>query len=123
MNIRNLDENDLCVLQDIHDDSFPFPELNNPLYFIQKVVEENGIVKAAGIVRLTSEGMVIIDKTLTRIKRAEMVRSLILACMVEAKSRGMDECHLFVREPNMKQFLYHLGFFDSKGGDVLVTHL
>jgi len=101
---------------------FPFPDLSNPLYISRKTIIENNQIVGAGLVRLTGEGILILDPSQPKTVRARAAAQVIEALKQDVKSRGLDECHVFVRDPNVVKFLKHVGFVESQGGKPLVIH-
>jgi len=68
MTIKRLEKSDVEELFTIHHKfyTFPFPNLANPLYAIQRVVRDSkGNIVLAGIVKITSEGIFITNKDLS----------------------------------------------------------
>ena len=122
MIIRDLNYGDEPALRHFLNGQFPFPDLTNELYISKKVVINEGNQVGAGVVRLTSEGLVILDPTSSRRQRVSAVSALIDSQIKDVKAQGMDECHVFVRELNVRRFLKHLGFKDSLGGDPMIIH-
>jgi N-acetylglutamate synthase-like GNAT family acetyltransferase len=117
-----LDYIDEEVIKRIHDDSFPLPDLSNPLYVSQKTVIDEGDVVAAGLVRLTAEGILITNQSLPAITRARASKELIEALKKDCKGRGLDECHAFVKNSVVAEFLFHLGFQKCQAGQPLIIH-
>lgn len=109
-------------LKDIHDNSFPFPDLSNPLYISKKEVVSDGIIIAGGIVRLTAEGILFTNKDASLMQRAIASNAIIKALREDVKNRGLDECHVFVQQSNVQAFLKRLGFEYCKGGTPMVIH-
>lgn len=101
---------------------FPFPDTSNPLYIAQKTIIDAGEVVGAGLVRLTGEGILILDPAKSRVSRAWGAAQVIEALKQDVKARGLDECHVFVRDSNVQRFLEHLGFKECQGGQPLVIH-
>jgi len=109
-------------LRKIHDESFPFQDLANKLYISQKTVIDNGEIVAAGLVRLTAEGILMCNMNMPVITRARATRELIESLKKDVQSRGLDECHVFVKDPKVQEFLMKLGFKICRGGQPLVIH-
>ena len=109
-------------MMSLHDDSFPLPDLSNRLYISRKTVVESGHIAAIGLVRLTAEGILLTNKDLPLVTRARCSAILVEKLKQDIKLQGLDECHVFVRKPNVQRFLEHLGFLPCKGGDPLVIH-
>lgn len=93
----------------IHDDSFPLPDLSNKLYINKKLAIEKDRVLAAGLVKLTCEGILVIDRDLPLLTKVRVIRTLIANQADEVKKLGLEDCHLFVKNDRMRAFLIKLG--------------
>ena len=109
-------------MEKLHDNEFPLPDLSNRLYICRKTVIDKAEVVAIGLVRLTAEGILFTNGSLPLVTRARASAVLIEQLKGDCKSQGLDECHVFVKQENVKRFLEHLGFSPCKGGDPLVIH-
>ena len=113
---------DLEEMKRIHDNSFPLPDLSNRLYICKKSVIDDGKLVAIGLVRLTAEGILLTNQLLPVTMRARASAVVIEQLKQDVKAWGLDECHVFVKSSKVQQFLKHLGFQLSKGGQPLVIH-
>jgi hypothetical protein len=107
-------------LKVIHDNSFPFPNINNFLYISKKVIVEDNEIIAAGFLKLTSEGILITNPRTSRRSRVLATKELINILELEAKKFGFDDCHVFVKDSKVQEFLRHLGFNFCKGGTPMI---
>lgn len=107
----------------IHDYSFPLPDLSNKLYISKKLAIEKDKVLAAGLVKLTCEGVLIIDRDLPLLTKVRVIRTLIDVQASEVKKLGMEDCHLFVKNERMKNFLAKLGILDLEHESPMMIHL
>lgn len=115
--------NDTCEeLRSLHDGSFPFPDVQNPLYISKKLLISQGKLVGGGLVRLTAEGILILDQTLPVHLRAIASKAIISALKEDVKTKGLDECHVFVKNPSVQELLRRLGFVDCQGGQPMVIH-
>jgi len=110
------------VTEKMHDGSFPFPDLNNPLYISKKTVVDSGKIVAVGLVRLTAEGILFVEPDAPLVTRARASYNVMNALQEDVKKRGLDECHIFVKDPKVQKFMEHFGFTPCKGGNALVIH-
>src|SRR5271157_1872007 len=113
MLITNVTDLDKVELERIHDGSFPFPDLTDTI--AKECVIDNGILVGMGIVRLTTEGILIIDRTLTTPTKVRAIRRLIEDLSLRAKILGVKDCHVFIKEDKMHKFLTEIGFRDCFG--------
>lgn len=119
--IRELRATDIGKLRKIHDDKlFPFPNLFNSLCFDSNVIEENGHIMAAGISRLTSEGIFIVDSNLSEIKKVKYLIALIEYMKTTNVRKGMNECHVFCVTNEIQAVLFKLGFRPCKGNAMVL---
>src|SRR5437667_9101996 len=114
MLIDNIDEREA---RRIHDGSFPFPNLSNPSYIVQRTAIDNGNIVAHVIVKLTAEGILITDQSLPLVTRARCARELMNSAERPLKARNLDDCHVFCKDSHVIDFLTHYGFERCKGGD------
>ena len=116
MNIKRLEKSDIQELWNIHSGNFAFPDLSNPLYALQRVVrDENGKVVLGAFVKLTSEGIFIIDKDASPIT---LVKAMKLANdnITDAWTIGLEDCHVFaVNDDHFINLLRELGWTDCTG--------
>jgi hypothetical protein len=109
-------------LKNIHDNSFPFPDVSNPLYISKKLVISQGKLVGGGLVRLTAEGILILDQSLPVGLRAIASKAIITALKEDVKKKGLDECHVFVKDPNVQELLRRFGFVNCQGGQPMIIH-
>jgi hypothetical protein len=99
--VRNLQVADLSTVERLHvaNSDFPVPDLCNNLYCCNKIVEDSsGNPIGIGFVRLTSETIIILDKTQPKTLRCRAVKSLGDALKHDVKELGMDETHAFIND-------------------------
>src|SRR5580704_1771789 len=97
---NQLTEEELSLL---HDNSFPIPNINNPLYFSKKLIIDNGELIAAGLVKLTCEGVLVINEKAPLRSRVNGIKALIEEQSKDAKKIGLDDCHVFIKRHKMQQ--------------------
>lgn len=117
MNIRKLEQKDILKLREIHakHHNYPFPDLNNPLYALQHVVTEGNKIIGAGIIRLTSEGLFILDKDMSPFVRAKAIK-LLNENIKLLWNFGLEECHIFTEnDDSFVNIMRTLGFEDCTG--------
>lgn len=117
MDSRRLNSIDINKLKKIHanNHSYPFPDFNDPLYAIQRVVTEGDKIIVAGIIRITSEGLFITDKETSPFMRAKAIKILNNEMNLIWKF-GINDCHTFAEnDDNYINILRKLGFEDCTG--------
>ena len=93
--IRPYTASDFDALKRIHATSgLPpacFPEVNDKLFVVKVVAEENGEVVQAAMVKLIGEGYVLVDHRFsTPEKRWDVLQSLIIRGLNDAANQGLD---------------------------------
>ena len=101
------------------DGSYPTPNLDNPLYFVKGVALKDDKIVGVGVIRLTAESMMAVDKNLRLRDRAKIVDTLIQDGMVHTYNAGMDEWHVFITGESIEGYCNTLkkryGFKECEG--------
>ena len=120
MLFSNVTINDIGPLRTIHDSSrFPFPDFTRNIS--TRSVIDNGRLIGAGLLRATSEGIIVMDEKAPVTTKVRAIKGLISSLVPEAKYCGIDDCHVFVKDDKMYDLLKKLGFQDCIG-KVMVLH-
>lgn len=98
MDTRPLEVKDIPSIRSIHERSsdFPFPNLDNPLYIVKEVIENDGKIIGLGLIRLTSEAVVILDLDEPRKIRARAIEELLRVGIMKSQKLGIDEINSFL---------------------------
>ena len=121
--IRNLEAFDVGTVARLHSGAFPFPDLSNLLYASKKVAIVEDEVIAAGLCRLTSEGILILDRDQPATVKVRVVRDLLQSMADEVVALGMDECMVFADSPEYAALLVKkLGFEPCTGIPLVVSY-
>ena len=120
--IRELEDSDYSSLIKIHEQEFPMPNLVDPIYFDKHVIEKDGKIVAAGICKLTSEALLIIDESQHGIMKIREIVDLINYMYKTVHSKGMNECHIWCVNPNIQSILFRLGFRPCKGSSMVMKY-
>jgi len=121
LHVRPLTTEDTNSVLEIFDNSFSKPDFDSALYLSKKVIEVNGKIVAAGLCRLTSEGILIADMNQPLTIRTRAIKELIDVMIEDSYDMGMDECHMFTGNDEITNLLSKLGFVLCKG-TAMVTH-
>lgn len=107
-------ESDLPKVKEICDkfQDFPFPD--DPM--IAGVVEDNGVLIGAGVVRRIYETIVSLDLSANKRDRVKAFRLLVEYGLAKSYQQGVDEWHAFVTDPSLIKTLKNsFGFKECKG--------
>lgn len=88
------------------------------LYPIKKVIVQEGKVVGFGLVHLTSEVTLSIDKSLPKLTRARLIKELFDCLLPEILAMGLEDTHVFVTEDEEHFPLFlekHLNFVRASG--------
>jgi hypothetical protein len=115
--LRPLIAEDNKVLQEIHQRQelgYPYPDTADPRYVVKIVaVDERGQVKAAGLLRITTEIFFMVDEDIAKEKKQEIFQAGLQDITEQAQMMGVDEVHAFI-PPKMvgmgKVLEEHYGF-------------
>jgi hypothetical protein len=120
MTVRNLELRDLVKVEKFPRD-FPMPDVTRPLYFLQKVVEDEGEVVGAAFAFLTTEITVIL-KDQGKLEKARAVDTVFDDLIQDLTKRGFQDTHLFVTDMHFVELLKkHYGFVVANGVPLYLT--
>jgi len=83
---------------------YKMPNLESPLFLIQKVVERNGKVIAASALRLEAETYLWLSPDLDALDKVEAMRGMQPAIVQDAWERGLDNLVCWIPEEVEKKF-------------------
>lgn len=117
--IRRVEDTDLFELQRIHKEfyaeEFPFPEFLKQVFNSFVILDEDGRIISASIVKPILEIVSLTDKNRSvRIRRDALAQSLLVAEHV-AKHEGFQGFHAFIQDREWEKHLKRYGFQDTKG--------
>lgn len=114
--VRDLQLSDIVRLEQMHNSDFPLPNLNDRRYFSQKVV---GDLDAVGILKLTTEAIIIMNQGVSRLTRARALSELILELKKELLRFNLDDTHVFLLDPESNKteriLIKHFNFLPASG--------
>lgn len=123
--IREYKDGDL--IRSLREQSFPIPDLSNPLYNeIHTVESEKGRIVGVGALKLTCEAIIMLDHNLPILTRAKAVEELIQLGIMKCQKHGLDEMHAFLTGPASSTFadlLKEKFAFERIVGEPLVLRL
>lgn len=109
--LRGIESGDIDSLKKIKI-GFEFPDLSSYLYACKRVALVDDKIIGAGFIRLTCEGILIIDESFPLVTRVKVIKALIDNVFAEAESIGLSECHVFLSNGKIRNLLSKLGFID-----------
>lgn len=107
----------------IHDGSFPLPNLDNPAYISKRSIIDNGNLVAIGLLKITTESILIVNRSTPNITRAKALRALVGELETELKWRKIPDSHVFVRNHKLKNLLESLKFIKCNSGESMVIQV
>lgn len=92
-----------------HANNFDFPSLSNIV--TEAIIERDDTIIAAGTVKLMAEATMILDKDASLADKVYSFKTLMNAAIKISKAKGLEELHIFSRDPKFMRHLYnHFGF-------------
>ena len=122
--VRDYLPSDFEAIRWIHENTqidYQFPNLNSPLFLVTKVVEQDGVIRAAGGLYLQLETYLWMDPTNwgTLQEKSDAIQALAEAGFKEAWLQGL-ECAVLYLPPGMEEFgnylVNKLGFAADRDG-------
>jgi hypothetical protein len=120
--VRKLSVRDIPKLEAIHNREgldYPFPNFDNRLYAVQKVVEIDDKLIGAAFAHITSEVSLIFDGSLSKLTRARAIKLLVEEMYRNLPSLGLEDTHVFVIPENDEQYaeflIQNFGFVRASG--------
>lgn len=103
----------------IHSGSFPFPDLNDPTFIEKKIIVDKGKIIGCGLVKLTTEFILIMDDLSPLRSRVLGINQLQKQLVCDLLKKGIKDCHIFTDAENVTKFAEHCGFEKCPSKDVL----
>jgi len=129
--IRDYQPSDFEQLRQIHERQeidFKLPEINrlddrgndtgekNPLFFIAKVLEKRGTIRAALVLKICAETILILDKDQEPQEKLAEMQELQSTVLDEAYRNGLDEIYAAVGPIGFDKRLIQLGWEVDRPG-------
>lgn len=119
---NKLQEDEIPQVKRIHSkvSQFPFPNLESPLYCIQKVIKDkNGTIIGSYLLHITAEISLILDDKVNDFTKARIVLDLRNQIYEDCNKMGIEDVHVFVIPENDKMYAEllkkNLGFITPTG--------
>jgi hypothetical protein len=116
--IRDCRPEDYAILRAIHAGQgidYAFPDLDSPLFFVKKVREVDGEVRAALVLKLCAETSLLLADS-GPLEKMTAMRELQQVVVKEAWNRGLDEIHASIPEIGFDRRLVQLGWSRDRPG-------
>lgn len=110
MLILNYNEEILNELHRIHDGTFPFPNFSDPTFIQKKILVDKGRIIGCGLVKITTEGVVILDQDSPIKSRVLGLQELQRNIVCELLKRGIHDIHAFIDDSKVIEFAKRLGW-------------
>jgi len=95
--IRDLKLEDFVHVEDLHNGEYPLPNINSPLVFVQKVIQdESGNIVGSFFVNLTSEVSLVLDESISGIRRAKYIKEIFEYLIKQLSEKGLNDTHVFI---------------------------
>ena len=116
--VRDYRPEDRGELKQIHGQlgiDYQFPNLDHPLFFVRKVLETNGTVQGALVLKVCAETYLLLGegKPQDRFLAMKLLQDSVLA---EAYLKGLDEIHAAIPDIGLNKRYAQLGWVKDRPG-------
>src|SRR5258708_28758664 len=100
MNARDYQIDDIYRVEELHNRNckFPFPDLGNKLYFARGIIEDKNEIIACGLIKYTSEVVLILDHSRSISEQLECIHLLFEKGIEQTLNVGIPDWHFFIQE-------------------------
>ena len=123
--VRDYEPGDKEALAAIHCSQgidYEFPDIDAPLFIVKKVLtDENGKIKAALVLRICAETMLLLDPEQEPQEKLTEMQELQSSVLSEAYKQGLDDICASVPPIGFDKRLSQLGWIEGKPGWKLWT--
>jgi hypothetical protein len=128
MKVRAFNSEDYEGVRSLHERSsaFALPNFNHPQYKGLTIVEEDQKIVGFGCLKVTSEGIIIINNESSLKTRAQAVEQLVQTGVFQCQKLGLTEMHAFLTGSNqgeLEKLLRRKFGFVGHTGNVLVLEV
>lgn len=98
---------------------YRLPDLESPLFIVKKLVEEDGKVIGACLLRLTAETMLLLSPDLGPVKKMDAMEAMQPEVLHTAWSQGLDDIEARIPDETEAIFekrLHQLGWTKNRDG-------
>jgi len=119
--IRDATTKDIPAIAEIHQKmglDYKMPNLESPLFLVQKLVECDGKIVAACTLKIEAEAYLWVDPELSAREKVEAMTGMQEHAIAEAWEQGLDGVHCWVPEAVENRFskrLKAMGFSRDRG--------
>lgn len=124
--LRELDEKDYPTLAKLHkarEYDFALPEFSNPLYIVKAISEKDNEIIAAGLVKITSEAIIIFNESAKLKDKIESLEDLLTIGAKKTLDYGIPDWHCWVKDTGFANLLRRKYNFTNAGGKSLYLRL
>jgi hypothetical protein len=115
--IRDYKPEDKAAIEAIHGQvglDYKFPDLDHPLFFVRKVLEVNGNIRAALVLKICAETMLLIDPQQEPQEKLTEMIDLQSSVLSEAYRKGLDDIYAAVPPIGFDKRLLQLGWIPDR---------
>lgn len=128
MIIRDYRKEDNAQVRSLHERSctFPFPNLEHPLYLAKTIVEEDNNIVGFGCLKVTSEAIIILGMDGPKRVRGQALDELLRTGVFKCQKLGFKDMHAFLTGQDSESFkrtLVKRFGFSEHSGEVLVLEV
>lgn len=91
-------------------------DVDGPLFVVKKVLEVDGKIKAALVLKLCAETMLLLDGEQEPQEKMQEMEELQASVLKEAYDKGLDEIHAAIPEIGFDKRLLQLGWQKDRPG-------
>ena len=117
--VRDYQPSDLAALKVMHAAQgldYQFPDIDSPLFFVRKVFSDGDKIRAALVLKICAETMLLLDGQQQPQEKLTEMQILQSSVLSEAYSKGLDEIHASIPEIGFDKRLIQLGWSKDRPG-------
>jgi hypothetical protein len=117
--VRDYVSSDLPILKAMHEAQgldYQFPDIESPLFFVRKVFSDGDKIRAALVLKICAETMLLLDGQQGPQEKLTEMQILQSSVLSEAYAKGLDEIHASIPEIGFDKRLIQLGWSKDRPG-------